>query len=94
MSSEFTGVKFIAEYFKKSGIKHVFGIPGHGNAAIVDELIDYSSDIQFVPIKHEQWGGHMADGYFRANRKVPAVVTTSVGPGADKPRDRACNSLR
>ena len=79
---EFTGVKFIAEYFRKSGIKHVFGIPGHGNAAIVDELIDYSSDIQFVPIKHEQWGGHMADGYFRANRKVPAVVTTSVGPGA------------
>ncbi len=60
----------------------MFGIPGHGNAAIVDELIDYSSDIQFVPIKHEQWGGHMADGYFRANRKVPAVVTTSVGPGA------------
>ncbi len=82
MSAEFTGVKFIAEYFRKSGIKHVFGIPGHGNVAVVDELIDYSSDIQFVPIKHEQWGGHMADGYFRANRKVPAVVTTSVGPGA------------
>jgi acetolactate synthase I/II/III large subunit len=79
---EFTGVKFIAEYFRKAGIKHVFGIPGHGNVAIIDELIDYSSDIQFVPIKHEQWGGHMADGYFRANRKVPAVVTTSVGPGA------------
>src|SRR5579872_1336257 len=77
-----TGVKFIAEYFRKAGIKHVFGIPGHGNAAIVDELIDYSPDIEFVPIKHEQWGGHMADGYFRANRKVPAVVTTSVGPGA------------
>ncbi|HYB04272.1 MAG TPA: thiamine pyrophosphate-binding protein, partial [Nitrososphaerales archaeon] len=82
MSMEFTGVKFIAEYFKKAGIKHVFGIPGHGNAPIIDELIDYSADIQFVPIKHEQWGGHMADGYFRANRKVPAVVTTSVGPGA------------
>jgi acetolactate synthase I/II/III large subunit len=82
MSMEFTGVKFIAEYFRKAGIKHVFGIPGHGNAPIIDELIDYSADIQYVPIKHEQWGGHMADGYFRANRKVPAVVTTSVGPGA------------
>jgi acetolactate synthase I/II/III large subunit len=82
MPMEYTGVKFIAEYLKKSGIKHVFGIPGHGNAPIIDELIDYSADIQFVPIKHEQWGGHMADGYFRANRKVPAVVTTSVGPGA------------
>ncbi len=67
---------------KKSKIKHVFGIPGHGNAAIVDELIDYADDISYVPVKHEQWGGHMADGYFRANRKVPAVVTTSVGPGA------------
>jgi acetolactate synthase I/II/III large subunit len=82
MSMEFTGVKFIAEYFRKAGIKHVFGIPGHGNAPIIDELIDYSADIQYVPVKHEQWGGHMADGYFRANRKVPAVVTTSVGPGA------------
>jgi acetolactate synthase I/II/III large subunit len=80
--SEFTGSKLIAEYLKGSGIKHVFGIPGHGNAAIIDELVDYKDDIQFVPIKHEQWGGHMADGYFRANRKVPAVVTTSVGPGA------------
>ena len=82
LTSELTGVKFIAEYLKKSRIKHVFGIPGHGNAAIVDELIDYADDITYVPVKHEQWGGHMADGYFRANRKVPAVVTTSVGPGA------------
>jgi acetolactate synthase I/II/III large subunit len=79
---ELTGAKYIAEYLKKSGVKHVFGIPGHGNAAIIDELIDYAPDLEFVPIKHEQWGGHMADGYFRANRKIPAVVTTSVGPGA------------
>jgi acetolactate synthase-1/2/3 large subunit len=79
---ELTGSKYIAEFFKKAGIKHVFGIPGHGNAAIIDEIIDYAPRIEFVPIKHEQWGGHMADGYFRANRKVPAVVTTSVGPGA------------
>jgi acetolactate synthase I/II/III large subunit len=77
-----TGSKFIGEYLKGSGIKHVFGIPGHGNAAIIDELIDYAPDIEFIPVKHEQWGGHMADGYFRANRRVPAVVTTSVGPGA------------
>jgi len=77
-----TGSEFIAKYLKKGGIKHVFGIPGHGNAAVIDELLDYSPDIEFIPIKHEQWGGHMADGYFRANRRTPAVVTTSVGPGA------------
>ena len=82
MPVELTGSKLIAEYLKKSGIKHVFGIPGHGNAAIIDELIDYAPDVEVIPIKHEQWGGHMADGYFRANRKIPAVITTSVGPGA------------
>ena len=80
--NKITGSAFIARYLRGAGIKHVFGIPGHGNAAIIDELLDYSPDIEFVPIKHEQWGGHMADGYFRANRRVPAVVTTSVGPGA------------
>ncbi len=80
--TEITGSKFISEYLKKARIKHVFGIPGHGNAAFIDELIDYSPEIEYIPIKHEQWGGHMADGYFRANRRVPAVVTTSVGPGA------------
>ncbi|WP_287689151.1 thiamine pyrophosphate-binding protein [Metallosphaera javensis (ex Sakai et al. 2022)] len=70
------------EYFKKAGIKHVFGIPGHGNAALTDVLYDMKKDMEFIPIKHEQYGGHMADGYFRANRKTPAIVTTSVGPGA------------
>jgi acetolactate synthase-1/2/3 large subunit len=79
---ELTGARYIAEYFRKTHIKHVFGIPGHGNAAIIDELIDFVPDLEFVAVKHEQWGGHMADGYFRANRKIPAMVTTSVGPGA------------
>jgi acetolactate synthase-1/2/3 large subunit len=82
MEGQTKGAHAIADYFRKAGIKYVFGIPGHGNAAFVDVLKDYSPDVEFVAVKHEQWGGHMADGYFRANRKVPAVVTTSVGPGA------------
>lgn len=47
-----------------------------------DALRDLQPDVEVIPVKHEQWGGHMADGYFRANRRIPAVVTTSVGPGA------------
>jgi len=79
---EYTGAELIARFLRENRIKYVFGIVGHGNATIVDAIKDVEPDAVFVPVKHEQWGGHMADGYFRANRRVPAVVTTSVGPGA------------
>ena len=74
--------QFVAEFLKRSGVKYLFGIPGHGNVSIFDAAREMAPDLTVVPVKHEQWGGHMADGYFRANRRVPAAVTTSVGPGA------------
>jgi acetolactate synthase I/II/III large subunit len=77
-----TGAEFIAGFLKKSGVKYIFGIPGHGNVSIFDAARDLAPELSIVPVKHEQWGGHMADGYFRANRRIPAAVTTSVGPGA------------
>ena len=76
------GAQFVAEFLKKSGVRYLFGIPGHGNVSIFDAAKEMAPDLNVVAVKHEQWGGHMADGYFRANRKVPAAVTTSVGPGA------------
>jgi acetolactate synthase-1/2/3 large subunit len=72
----------VAEFLRKSGVRYLFGIPGHGNVSILDATRDMAPDLNIVAMKHEQWGGHMADGYFRANRRVPAAVTTSVGPGA------------
>jgi acetolactate synthase-1/2/3 large subunit len=77
-----TGAQFVAEFLKDSGVRYLFGIPGHGNVSIFDAARDMAPDLNVVAIKHEQWGGHMADGYFRANRRIPAAVTTSVGPGA------------
>jgi acetolactate synthase-1/2/3 large subunit len=76
------GAQFVAEFLRKAGIRYLFGIPGHGNVSIFDAARDMSPELNVVTMKHEQWGGHMADGYFRANRKIPAAVSTSVGPGA------------
>lgn len=76
------GAQFVAEFLRKSGVRYLFGIPGHGNVALFDAARDMAPGLNIVAMKHEQWGGHMADGYFRANRRVPAAVTTSVGPGA------------
>lgn len=75
------GAEYTVKFFERAGVRHFFGIPGHGNISIFDAVKD-SSSIQLVAPKHEQWGGHMADGYFRANRRIPALVSTSVGPGA------------
>lgn len=80
--SQRTGAQYVVESLRKAGVKYIFGIPGHGNVSIFDAARDLAPDINVVQVKHEQWGGHMADGYFRANRKIPAAVTTSVGPGA------------
>ena len=75
------GAQYTASFLRRAGVEFVFGIPGHGNVSIFDAVKDESS-MRLVAPKHEQWGGHMADGYFRAQRRTPAVVTTSVGPGA------------
>ena len=81
-SSPRDGARFVAEFLKKAGVRYLFGIPGHGNVSLFDAARDMAPELNVVAVKHEQWGGHMADGYFRANRRFPAAVTTSVGPGA------------
>ncbi|MEM1610417.1 MAG: thiamine pyrophosphate-binding protein [Sulfolobales archaeon] len=78
----YAGADIVAQLAKRAGIRYVFGIPGHGNVNIFDAFKDLYPDVEVIAVKHEQWGGHMADGYFRANRRIPAIVTTSVGPGA------------
>ncbi|MDA4136995.1 MAG: thiamine pyrophosphate-binding protein [Thaumarchaeota archaeon] len=81
MARSNNGAEYTIEFFQKAGVKHFFGIPGHGNVCLFDAVKETES-MRLITPKHEQWGGHMADGYFRANRKVPAIVSTSVGPGA------------
>jgi acetolactate synthase-1/2/3 large subunit len=81
MARSYNGAEYTVEFFSRAGVKHFFGIPGHGNISLFDAVKD-SESMRLIPVKHEQWGGHMADGYFRANRRIPAIVSTSVGPGA------------
>jgi acetolactate synthase-1/2/3 large subunit len=69
----------LCEALKAEGVKHVFGIPGGANLPTYDAL--YDADIEHIQVRHEQGGGHAAEGYAKASGKVGVAFATS-GPGA------------
>jgi len=69
----------LCEALKAEGVKHVFGIPGGANLPTYDAL--YDADIRHIQVRHEQGGGHAAEGYAKASGRVGVAFATS-GPGA------------
>src|SRR3954469_2494654 len=69
----------LMESLKAEGVKDVFGIPGGANLPTYDAL--YDADFRHVQVRHEQGGGHAAEGYAKASGRVGVAFATS-GPGA------------
>jgi acetolactate synthase I/II/III large subunit len=67
------------ECLEAEGVKHVFGIPGEETLDLNESLAE--SSIQFVPVRHEQGGGYMADVYGRLTGRAGVCLGT-LGPGA------------
>ncbi len=67
------------ESLKAEGVEHIFGIPGGANLPTYDALVD--AGIRHIQVRHEQAGGHAAEGYARASGRVGVAFATS-GPGA------------
>lgn len=78
-----TGGEIIIDYLIAQGVEYVIGIPGHGCLGLFDALRDRREKglIQYIQVKQEMCGAHMADGYYRASGK-PLAVLTSIGAGA------------
>ena len=72
----------LMESLKAEGVKDVFGIPGGANLPTYDALVD--ADFRHVQVRHEQGGGHAAEGYAKASGRVGVAFATS-GPGRDQP---------
>ncbi len=64
---------------KAEGVEHIFGIPGGANLPTYDALVD--ADLRHIQVRHEQGGGHAAEGYAKASGRVGVAFATS-GPGA------------
>jgi len=75
-----TGGEIFNEMMRRHGVEQIFGYPG-GAILPVYDAIHESKDFNFTLPRHEQGGGHMAEGYARATGKPGVCVVTS-GPGA------------
>ena len=65
---------------ENEGVRYVFGIPGEETLDLNDAL-DASSQIDFIPVRHEQGGAFMADAYGRLTGQAGVCLGT-LGPGA------------
>ena len=51
----------LVKYLENRGVKHIFGLCGHTNIAVLSAL--EKSSIAFINVRHEQIAAH-ADAYF------------------------------
>jgi acetolactate synthase-1/2/3 large subunit len=75
-----TGAQSIVRSLEEAGVEVVFGIPGGAILPAYDPLMD-STRVRHILVRHEQGGGHAAQGYAHATGKVGVCMATS-GPGA------------
>src|SRR4051794_10753403 len=80
MSDSVTGAQSLVRSLESVGAEVVFGIPGGAILPAYDPLFD-SKTVRHILVRHEQGGGHAAEGYAQATGKVGVCMATS-GPGA------------
>jgi acetolactate synthase I/II/III large subunit len=78
MTSPPTAAEQLVGYLERRGVRHVFGLCGHTNIAVLAAMAD--SDIDFVNVRHEQVAAHAADGYARVTGRA-SVVLSHLSPG-------------
>jgi acetolactate synthase-1/2/3 large subunit len=73
-----TVANHLVRHLEQRGVRHVFGLCGHTNIAVLSAMAN--SSIEFINVRHEQVAAHAADGYARVTRKA-SVLLTHLGPG-------------
>jgi len=73
-----TVANHLVRYLERRGVRHVFGLCGHTNIAVLSAMA--LSRVEFINVRHEQVAAHAADGYARATGKA-SVLLTHLGPG-------------
>ncbi|EFL90768.1 acetolactate synthase 3 large subunit [Ahrensia sp. R2A130] len=80
LGREMTGAEMVVQALIDNGVTDLFGYPGGAVLPIYDEL-HQQNKIRHILVRHEQGGGHAAEGYARSTGK-PGVLLVTSGPGA------------
>ncbi|MHC5308140.1 acetolactate synthase 3 large subunit [Bartonella sp. LJL80] len=75
-----SGAEMVVQALIDQGVENIFGYPGGAVLPIFDEIYQQDS-FRNILVRHEQAGGHAAEGYARSTGKVGVMLVTS-GPGA------------
>ncbi len=78
MMADKTVAEHIVDFLERREVKHVFGLCGHTNIAVLAAL--ETSPIDFVTVRHEQIASHAADAYARVQGRA-SVVLSHLSPG-------------
>jgi indolepyruvate decarboxylase len=70
---------FLLRRLAEAGIRHLFGVPGDYNLALLQQLKD-TGTLQWVGTCNELNSSYAADGYARLNGLGALLVTNGVGP--------------
>lgn len=76
-----SGGQAAVESLRAEKIEHVFGLIGSATMEMFDALYD-ADDINFIGVRDERTGTHMADGYARASGRPGVILAGQNGPGA------------
>jgi acetolactate synthase-1/2/3 large subunit len=77
---EQTAAQLLVRCLENEVVEYVFGIPGE-ETLDVNEAIEHSEGIRFIPVRHEESAAFMADAYGRYTHR-PGVCLSTLGPGA------------
>ncbi|MBO7746811.1 thiamine pyrophosphate-binding protein [Paenibacillus sp. MWE-103] len=82
----------VLEFLKKSGVRHLFGIPAGSVNAFFDELYEMP-EIETVVAKHEGAASYMAAAYAKYAGQLSVAIGCS-GPGGTNLVTGAANAMR
>ncbi len=69
----------LVKCLEREGVEYVFGVPGEELEDVLFSIRD--SDIEFIPVRHEQGAAFMADVHGRVTGRAGVCLST-LGPGA------------